>query len=474
MRRRLLAALLALAACSGDTATAPGVLLEISSTSSVETAASALRVAVSSGPADGGLVERGVESVPVSAWPAQVFVRATDTKRVWSAHVWALDDSDRIIAWGSAEGAFEPGAALTERVELAPVDEVAHDIDGAIGSGGTEGGALDGGLQSAGDGASAVDASADAMGPDASPDVELARLRQLAGRYFVRMDMRSVATMNTPVGPARVRVLTSHLIVTGLSVTTENTLRAGEQLCHQTFAIACEEGCSVASMRLRPEVTQGQLIGYSVAREYQLEPGLAAIKLIGGRHEMHLGFEGRSNANLPTSTDDTRVWLNDTGVTFREGMWLSLEAQSDSSAAPAQCELYTVQKFVTRFEGELLGTRDAPLLDGADFDLDTAETASGVIGASTALCAGPPQPAGSAGQARVRFARSPSSISEGAFWACPSIATWEAVLPNPPIAPPIMCGDNLCANDCALTGPFRCCTPLDTCGCTWAEGAYCL
>jgi hypothetical protein len=31
-----------------------------------------------------------------------------------------------------------------------------------------------------------------------------------------------------------------------------------------------------------------------------------------------------------------------------------------------------------------------------------------------------------------------------------------------------------CSNDCSISGPFRCCTLLDTCGCSWAPGAYCL
>ena len=36
------------------------------------------------------------------------------------------------------------------------------------------------------------------------------------------------------------------------------------------------------------------------------------------------------------------------------------------------------------------------------------------------------------------------------------------------------CNERSCTNDCSLGGPFQCCTLLDTCGCTWAPGAYCL
>jgi hypothetical protein len=36
------------------------------------------------------------------------------------------------------------------------------------------------------------------------------------------------------------------------------------------------------------------------------------------------------------------------------------------------------------------------------------------------------------------------------------------------------CNADSCNNDCSISGPFRCCTLLDTCGCSWAPGAYCL
>jgi hypothetical protein len=36
------------------------------------------------------------------------------------------------------------------------------------------------------------------------------------------------------------------------------------------------------------------------------------------------------------------------------------------------------------------------------------------------------------------------------------------------------CDPLRCNNECSLAGPLPCCTLLDTCGCTWAPGAYCL
>jgi hypothetical protein len=36
------------------------------------------------------------------------------------------------------------------------------------------------------------------------------------------------------------------------------------------------------------------------------------------------------------------------------------------------------------------------------------------------------------------------------------------------------CNAASCKNSCGLDGPINCCTLLDTCGCTWAPGAYCL
>lgn len=36
------------------------------------------------------------------------------------------------------------------------------------------------------------------------------------------------------------------------------------------------------------------------------------------------------------------------------------------------------------------------------------------------------------------------------------------------------CSANTCNNDCSLLGPLRCCRDNDTCGCSWAPGAYCM
>lgn len=36
------------------------------------------------------------------------------------------------------------------------------------------------------------------------------------------------------------------------------------------------------------------------------------------------------------------------------------------------------------------------------------------------------------------------------------------------------CNALTCTNECSVAGPFPCCTLLDTCGCSWAPGAYCL
>jgi hypothetical protein len=36
------------------------------------------------------------------------------------------------------------------------------------------------------------------------------------------------------------------------------------------------------------------------------------------------------------------------------------------------------------------------------------------------------------------------------------------------------CTVSACSNDCSLIGPLRCCRENDTCGCSWAPGAYCM
>lgn len=46
--------------------------------------------------------------------------------------------------------------------------------------------------------------------------------------------------------------------------------------------------------------------------------------------------------------------------------------------------------------------------------------------------------------------------------------------PTPAGAPAAACDPFTCTNECSAAGPFPCCTLFDTCGCTWAPGAYCL
>jgi hypothetical protein len=120
------AVLLATSSCNEDGAAVEGILLEIDAPISVKDAAIDLRVRISSGPAD-DLTERGDETVYVTEWPAEVFVRASDTRRRWLAEAWALDDDGEVIAAGGVVGSFARGR--TARVPLNLEEGASKGID---------------------------------------------------------------------------------------------------------------------------------------------------------------------------------------------------------------------------------------------------------------------------------------------------------------------------------------------------------
>ncbi len=171
MRRRKFLALSLVAllcvACK-DEGAITGVMLEISGPSSVQDSAHELRVSVSSGKT-GDLVERGIETVPVSEWPAEVFVRASDVGRVWRAEAWALDAEGALFAAGSIEGRFAAGEITTASLRL--VASAAAGPDGVDDAGDARG---DGGAAEAGIG--------DDTGAGSSRDAAIATLDARAAR----------------------------------------------------------------------------------------------------------------------------------------------------------------------------------------------------------------------------------------------------------------------------------------------------
>jgi hypothetical protein len=123
-------------------------------------------------------------------------------------------------------------------------------------------------------------------------------------------------------------------------------------------------------------------------------------------------------------------------------------------------------------DGGDLDALDAALIDPSLIDPGPIDSgnflppfmggAGGVTGGGTAGGTIPPRDAGAAAGGRDASASTPR----------------DAGSTRPPTTPDASaatgCDPLTCTNECSVAGPFPCCTLLDTCGCSWAPGAYCL
>jgi hypothetical protein len=116
--RWLLLLLSVLVGCSDDHEPSTGIMLSLTVPPELEDLAVGLRVRLGSGPEGEPLQVRDDKRVNADEWPAEVFIVATDAKRVWAAEAWALDARGDALAHGTVEGAFVSGSVRTVRVQL--------------------------------------------------------------------------------------------------------------------------------------------------------------------------------------------------------------------------------------------------------------------------------------------------------------------------------------------------------------------
>jgi hypothetical protein len=339
--------------------------------------------------------------------------------------------------------ASAPGPDGGAPVEVEASIPIGGGVGGSVGgAAGTAGGAAGGQAGGQAGGAAGGQAGGTAGGPGGTEgggtggmvDPEVARLQKLAGHYYMRMDMHSTASAGTAIGNVSTTNLTSHLLVTQLYVD-GGKLAAVEQLCYQSFAHRCDQTCRSISTTMRNEV-KNELLKLQPARTYSVAAG--GLSLRGDTQTMYLGFDATSNQALPEGVSDARVWLNGTGNNAREGMWLYLDTMTGSLLQPRlQCDVYTVQKFVSAFEGTLKGTAQEPLLDGVSASLDTRGTDGKTLGANNRDCEDSgSDPTTTNGTQTVRFARATvvaGEASETMFWGCPAASVWDGLLPPPPL-----------------------------------------
>lgn len=250
-------------------------------------------------------------------------------------------------------------------------------------------------------------------------------LKKLEGRYLMRMDMYSTATLSASIVTINTSNLISHLYVTQLYV--ENgQLKSYEQLCHQTFLHVCSKNCDLTT-KMSPVMTDWFVMAKPrLTRNYVLSNGM----LEGRANTLALGFDPTTNPALPT-VEDNRVWDPVTGGK-REGLLLALNLRAIKNVS---CDVYTTQIFVSKLNAtKLAGTPESPALNATlKFQLNTDGSDGATIGANNADCQSAAGPDPVAGEQFVRFAPVAANEfvgQEGAeFWDCPTADNWDKRLP---------------------------------------------
>ena len=254
-------------------------------------------------------------------------------------------------------------------------------------------------------------------------DPQEQRLQALAGRYLMRMDMKSSTTVTALGISVRARNLISHLIVTDLYVEGKQ-LKANERLCYQTFLHACDQNCDTLTT-VMSEAVVDELVKLQQARSYTVN----GTQLSSAAQDLNVGFDASSNPSLPSAASDARVWDTIKGNNVKEGLLLTLDTRG--RLKNLRCEVYNVQHFTSQLSGAMGGTSDRPSLDGKSFKLTSTNNVV-TLGSSNARdCQGDGNNSTTTkGEETVRFkAVSAEEFSENDFWGCPPAQEWSTRLP---------------------------------------------
>lgn len=249
-------------------------------------------------------------------------------------------------------------------------------------------------------------------------------LDALAGRYLMRFDTFGTATTGLPPLVVSIRSRVSLLFVTELVVDGDK-LRATERLCQQTAKQKClDDTCGTASTVVDPRVAENFLRKTQFTREYALSADGKSIAA--GESIAALGYVG--DGPLPTSSGDQSVWDVDTSKGPREGMLTKLSVTNVGLGGSISCEVYGVQKFVTKFSGALVGSASQPAFPTMELEFGAA-SAAGTLGSTSAAC----DAAGDSplDRATVQLVRH-GADDDDEFWDCYDVDVFEAELPAPP------------------------------------------
>jgi hypothetical protein len=262
-------------------------------------------------------------------------------------------------------------------------------------------------------------------GRDAGPvalDPQEQRLQALAGRYLMRMDMKSSTSVTALGIEVRARNLVSHLIVAELYVENKQ-LKATERLCYQAFLHACDRNCDTLTTVMSDAVVD-ELVKLQQVRSYTV----SGTTLSSAAQELNVGFDASSNQTLP-SAGDARVWDTIKGNNVKEGLLLTLDTRG--RLKNLRCEVYNVQHFTSQLSGAMGGTSERPSLEGKSFKLTSTNNVVTLGSSNPRDCQGDGNNSTTTkGEETVRFkAVSAEEFSEQDFWSCPAAQEWNTRLP---------------------------------------------
>jgi hypothetical protein len=201
-------------------------------------------------------------------------------------------------------------------------------------------------------------------------------LSVLLGRYLMRVDAYSTASVSSAGNTLTIDNRVSNLSLVQLSLKPDGSLNSREQLCTQSYQSQCVSNCSdwkTTADPLLPRFCARRVTDRAIRID-------AAGNLIGAASEIAIGFDEQAgNTTLPTVTDDARVWQLGTNR-FAVNTNLTGKLGKAPLQVSLNCIVSSVQRFSTQFSGKLdLATFGKDALVQKPMRADTAASTAATI-----------------------------------------------------------------------------------------------
>lgn len=180
------------------------------------------------------------------------------------------------------------------------------------------------------------------------PEPANALYKDLVGTYLMRFDEETF-TQSSSGGIVSVTISATSTVsrfVLGQIEERDGKLKSREWLCHQTNATVCSSDCKSAVTKIHPNA-MGIARRTAFPFERELTLGEATGELRASSATIYLGYDAKDDKQLPTSTNDARVWDPDAVRAGREGFYTDVSITIDAGLTKetVRCQLSLVQKF---------------------------------------------------------------------------------------------------------------------------------